>query len=559
MDISKLNNDIIEDFGCKYFVAKYQFDVEPEKATPKMQRKIYKWLYKVFFIDYSENEEQKAILNSFHTNAELFDFMYECSKACERIQERKKQEFNDVTADFSFEVKKAFEELSEDGYIPEDGVIVIDNTLSFDLSGFGYHRQLILTTDKTYSFNEFNYFLLGETKLNKTVDGYVLSFPGELKEDYNDSENTESTKQVEIFFTDAKVQIDLCRSDLAYFNSPWEFLTLFVSEIIGKASLGEQYLNEKENALLPLLKEISAMWYYDRKTDSNVNFSNIIPLLEKHKLKSVIKALEKVRKKGSALHILNIQQKLNRAKTEPLWREIYEKIVDSQKDYPESAELYQKYDVEKVRARVEKKMHELGYEGSYPDFYKNGAMKGIHLVSSYNMSYWVGTNNNTKYFVKCLEYISDYSCQITFLSGTALLKRGETAEDVFSCTFNHNGKRFFKTEEWMSDAMGSLEHFVSIATKKAECKKLDKIEKSLINTPISFSHFFSMLFFFGTLFAIGFNLLFFLFVCILEVFIDKTSTFSEMLYKFPFMYSFIFCFFGFGVTMAIIETLAKRK
>lgn len=263
--------------------------------------------------------------------------------------------------------------------------------MTIDISGFGYIRHLILTTEKLYNFDKSCFFTAQEQMLEKTDKGYILNLVCENIDDYTNENTTEKTENIKICFTEATVEIKPYRLNLTYFyTTPWESLTVLATEIIGKQSLGEQYLNEKEKALLPLLHDIDAMWYYDSITDSNISFSNIIKLLKKHNLEFVIKALKKVQKNDSVFKIMNVQNKLNFIKTEPLWREIYEMILESQKEYPDYYELssnYKKLSIcpADIHKRIEFKMHSLGYEGSFPDFYKSGKLKGIHLISNYNL------------------------------------------------------------------------------------------------------------------------------------------------------------------------------
>ena len=65
---------------------------------------------------------------------------------------------------------------------------------------------------------------------------------------------------------------------------------------------------------------------------------------------------------------------------EPLWREIYNKITESQKEYPSKTEyLCNKQLLADVRKNIQKYMELKGYKGTYPDFVKYGKLKGLHL------------------------------------------------------------------------------------------------------------------------------------------------------------------------------------
>ena len=69
-------------------------------------------------------------------------------------------------------------------------------------------------------------------------------------------------------------------------------------------------------------------------------------------------------------------------------------------------------------------------------FVKQGEMKKIHLAESYGRSYFVGKEKNVQYYIKCLEIGYDDSYEINFICGTAILKNGESTEDIFDCLFD---------------------------------------------------------------------------------------------------------------------------
>ena len=68
-------------------------------------------------------------------------------------------------------------------------------------------------------------------------------------------------------------------------------------------------------------------------------------------------------------------RRLNRAKYEPLWRELYCLIGDSQRGYPARADGI--LEIGGIRARVDRTMKELGYSGTYPDYCHTGQVRGI--------------------------------------------------------------------------------------------------------------------------------------------------------------------------------------
>ena len=80
MDISKLDINHIELFGLAYSVAREVFDVEPIKATEKIQRKIRKWVNKTYV---DGDDLPKKVLNFIDdskSDSEFIKFLAECSK-----------------------------------------------------------------------------------------------------------------------------------------------------------------------------------------------------------------------------------------------------------------------------------------------------------------------------------------------------------------------------------------------------------------------------------------------------------------------------------------------
>ena len=113
MDISKLDINHIELFGLAYSVAREVFDVEPIKATEKIQRKIRKWVNKTYVDGNNLSKKVLNFIDDSKSNFEFIEFLAECSKHIEEHGTWKKQLFEKVAIDFSEDVKKAFIHLFE--------------------------------------------------------------------------------------------------------------------------------------------------------------------------------------------------------------------------------------------------------------------------------------------------------------------------------------------------------------------------------------------------------------------------------------------------------------
>ncbi|MGN1127218.1 MAG: hypothetical protein ACI4RI_07230, partial [Ruminococcus sp.] len=181
--------------------------------------------------------------------------------------------------------------------------------------------------------------------------------------------------------------------------------------------------------------------------------------------------------------------KLNCKEYEVLWREIFKIISEAQKDYPSQASVFVQSSVpEETRAKIQSLMENHGYMGEYPDFVKQGSVKGSPFVNSYGDGYFVNKKKIAVFHIHCTEIFHGEDLVVEFLCGTEMLDKDETMGDIYSCLFNSKGNTFFTTVNYESDYFDesgeaqsqNLETRVQIAVKKAELKKLSKEERKEI-------------------------------------------------------------------------------
>lgn len=560
MDISKLDINHIELFGLAYSVAREVFDVEPIKATEKIQRKIRKWANKTYLDDNDLPKKVLAFIDDSKTDSEFIEFLAECSKHIEEHGSWKKQLFEKVAIDFSEDVKKAFIHLFETMQYcetvkkQEDKIIfTLDKTDS-------YKRKLILHTSKENFIDNFDLIGFSDAQIVKDENGYKLICVAENFE-------AETSVPISIYFYQATTEIDIYRADRRDFNdNPWESLAFMASDILEKDYLGAKFFNQKEKDLMPLLKELRALsvWapLYDEETP---DFEILKQYLQKHDAIHLVPLIDKAgkREKGKLVNPLlfsRLTSKLNETSCESLWRELYELVVETQEGYTDKILSYNQTKLNKIRLQIEKKFHNLGYEGRYPTFSKKGAIKGIRLEESYNQSYFVGAEKNVEHIIECREFFNCDVLNIQFICGTALLKKGESIIDIYSCCFNKKGRRLFKKICWDAEDTNALEQFITIAAKKAECTKLNTKEKELLgNGTVSWQYFISMFIFAGGLFAVLMTAATFLILCLVTAILDGFSGILDMIKQMPWWLFFAISFVGFGGAMAIVDTKAKTK
>lgn len=559
MDISKIDLNFIEIFSLIYYVAKDIFEVEPIEASEKKQKKIRKWANKNYIKDEEFPKKVLKFIDDTKSDAEFIAFLKECFDYIEEKGSWKKQLFEKATTEFSSEVKKAFLELFEFGdngcVKQEEGKIVFTV-----YETYAYKRELILHTKEENFISDSDTFNFADAQILRDENGYRLVC---CVEDLND----EVLRPINIFFTDATVNIEVFRAtERAFDGYPWEHLASIAYDILDKYSLGDKYLNSKEKDLIPLLKELKVLsvWaplYEEECPDFEIlkeyvkkqNLTHLIPLFDKA-VSNFSSGNANIR------HFVSLVNTLNEAVCEPLWREVHAILSDSQQGYTKR-ESKQDNSLQQAREIIEKRLHSLGYEGEYPKFYKNGNMKGVHLEESYNLSYFVGPEKNVKYIIECIEDTRYGMLQIQFLCGTAFLNKGKNVTDVYSCGFNAKGKRFFKTLLIDADELDRLEELTATAAKKAECIKLSKAEKSISNEngPINWREFMSIFFIMGGLFAVMMTAAIFLICCIVTWIAVGINEIPEMITQMPWWLLFLIGFVGVGGAMAIIETMVRRK
>ncbi|MBQ4156076.1 MAG: DUF3878 family protein, partial [Clostridia bacterium] len=387
----------------------------------------------------------------------------------------------------------------------------------------------------------------------------------------------EINEEFSFIFESAIIQVEVynaCNNFYCYYR-PWDYLHNLCYNIKTKADHSPEYVNEKEKKLMPLITEIRNFEYWGKcETIECFEFSELKKIVRKFEYIEIEEMLNKIEKVNcNDKNFYNTVEKLysilNKKQYEPLFREIYNKIAQSQEQYPTRVEtLCDKEMLENARSDIQTLMESKGYSGTYPDFYKIDSMKGIHLASSYNQTYFVGIEKNVKSHIHCTEEIDDEGLSIQFLCGTALLKKGEDETDIFGYSFNAKGRRLFDTifyrisfEEYKAyNELKDLETYISIAVKKAECKNLNKEERTTIYGPLGgLGTFLTVFLVGGGLFAIFMTLAMMIICTLTTIAFGLFNDIPEMFKVMPWWQMFGFAWIGFGGLMGITEFLAKRK
>lgn len=378
-----------------------------------------------------------------------------------------------------------------------------------------------------------------------------------------------------VTFSQAEVRVEVFNATQYITNvrDPWELLCDILSSLCDKAKLSGQYCNAAEQALLPLAKEVIALSPRPRYLPSPEKIC-VFPLFKalaaqhrQTKITSLLTQLEGVTYTSGRYEILltKIREHLCKSSCEPLWRNIFAKVQASQVEYPIAASsAIPEEQLSETRATVQQLMERHGYTGTYPDFEKRNCLRGLHLVQSYDMLYFVCNERRTLHRVRCFEAIDDDDFCIHFLCGTALLRKQDDPGDIFSCLFNANGRQLFQQTKHDS-ARDNIEQSVSVAVKKAELRRLTKQERDRYNaapSPRPLLALFFFIFLFGGFF---FGLLFTGIMALFTAFIESLSggNMLALFAEFPWLYCFaasgsLFGFFM-ALAMVILVLFARKK
>lgn len=479
-------------------------------------------------------------------------------------------------------VQKAFDFLLNVGgisafAITTDGDIT---NISFSYS-YGTNISLKLTNSIGAPIGEYDGYNFAPDNLEKRGDNYILN--GETFNCDSDS-GEEACEKFAITFSDAKAEISLYNaSERVFCKTPWDYLQSVALAIGDRANLSESVLNEKEKALLPLINEINMLLpllseknksYYIYPDDEipSPDFSNLKSYAQKYDYSELVCHIEEFENNyGGKKHdkfLKRLINSLNLQKYEPLWREIYAIIKDTQSDYPsEFADSCPTDMLDNIRNEIESKLHENGYNGSYPDFVKTGKLNGIHMVQSYDVDYIVGFEKNAANHIHCNELYSENGVKIEFMCGLERLRDNEPS-DIYSCMFNSKGKKFFQSFSFdidknsdVTELRQTVDKFTQIAIKKAELKRITKEERKAANTYAysDLSVFLSVFIIMGGLFGIFMTLGFMLIEVAVTAMVGLSNEIPELFMTTPWWLIFAACWGMFGGAMGVVQIIGKRK
>lgn len=558
MRVSDIDIQFLKLLSDMYFGAQATFGIDPIAATIRQQKKIHRWITKHYAEELAEFP--KKILAHFSpekTDAEVLSFLKECHEQIQLHGTWKKQLFDKFSVGLADVAKSALWDLLQtDIYV--GAVTYRDNELEIildDTSAFCHTIVLEQAwgvpdeTDCVLSFSGGG--------LTKKGDEYCL---------YGGVECEEESKPFAIRFADARVEVTVFNATANGFgDTPWEHLQSIAYDVCQKASLLSGDVNESEQKLLPLLTEINRLgWWEGSLVANNTDFPLLKGLFGQYGLDRLAILLERIEqedegKKRSWL-IQRLNDRLNDRQCEPLWRAVFETIKASQTTYPSKAQVCCPSDLlAETKSTIQGVIEQHGFSGSYPNFVKEGTLRGVRLAESYGMSYFVGAEKHVVYHIHCAEEWNGGALSVQFLCGTAFLKDGEKADDIYACIFNSKGRRVFQSVWFESGEM--VEKSAEIAVKKVELSRLTKEERKWYygeDWPV-FGIFWSVFLIMGGLFGVLMTLGMMLIAVLMTIIFGQVHAIPAMFVEIPWWLLFLIAWVGFGGAMGIVTVWSKRK
>lgn len=382
-------------------------------------------------------------------------------------------------------------------------------------------------------------------EMGRTEDGYLLEIVSDEGEYIAIPFSDITALRQPVNALTAGLSIDI----LSPMQNPWDLLAHIAAAVVEHIDCG--VANEAERSIEELVRCLSD----DASATPAESFA---ALAEKM---GAAKVMRKCRKSKRRLFC-----SLSKSKYEPLWREVYRIIAETQQGIPDLADIkYSAEEIESHRDFITEELHRLGYGGEYPLFHKRGELHGIRVAASYDFPYFVGREKDVRHYILCRQRPAGEHPGYDFLCGTVLCRDTDDKTDIFSCMFDRGGKAFFR---YISAALPYGEEYyhshlsvICAAAKSAELKRLTKEEHqykwSFSGTALLLPlMFLFMALFFGLFMIIGMMIIS---VIITLIFTGSLSAVADMFLAMPWWQLGALAGGLFAAVMTVIEIISLRR
>lgn len=339
-----------------------------------------------------------------------------------------------------------------------------------------------------------------------------------------------------------------------FVSSPWAFLSEYADGV--RAHIDDECANEKELRLRPLIKYLTDE---DQKKPPKL-------FAEAAKRHGACDVLEKYASKRTKLFRV-----LSKQAYEPMWRELFALLEESQKGYPTLAEIsVSEPDAAAHRTFVTARMHANGFTGDYPHFYKEAPFRRPRLSRSFDEVFVVGFEKYAVHHILCHMITVGERADVgeLYLCGTVFRKTAGEKTDFYSCLFDRRGKTaassittLLLAQETDAAWQEQRRTAADTAVKTALLRPLTRAERQCKHGFLSakgllFGMFLFMAIFFGVFMTLGMMLIDFLTVLITT---GSITLFAEQFFEVPWWLIGVLSGGLFGAAMTLLEFLQRRK
>lgn len=570
-------------YQIQYLLSPYEVGNQMSTRTldKKEVNKIRKHISK-FVLEHSRvlaEETKKLLLDEINLD-DILSYLDEANSEYSIREEQKYSATEELLSKFGEKESEAFNEFLESINVGDDSRIHMDK------------GECVIDIRETEAFIM---SIILENACGENIDSDILWNYAELSEsedifqlelvcsDYVDGEDVIG----KISFSGMRVNVQLYNYTLSVVSRwdsvPWDTLTEWMSEIEAKRSLGSEYINEKEEELLPLCSlELFRPSIFDTGEFKDSQYEKLTSYIERSNCQKLLPILGSIRKSETKRqrqkHIKEFRDEIVKSQHEPLWRSIFDDVKDAASEYPSKAEvLCEQVQLKEIRAVVSRKFFDAGFQGEYPHFRKMGNLTKMHLVDINGIPYWLGHEKNMASYVDCMEFCYDGKLTLYFVVGTILLKADKLDAfnkiDAFSGFFHDKARRVGKVlcshiPGTLSDSAYKLDDYIEVTTiaiKKSAFQRLSENERENLHRYDIQRKSISMNGLIWTIAGILFGLMMtisLMMVSLILGLIGSSGSFSIMwafILQTPWWLYFIGSSFGFGLLMFIISVVAQRR
>ncbi len=337
-----------------------------------------------------------------------------------------------------------------------------ENSIILTIEEMHSYRRSLVLTQAEFSGDLFPYIYITNYTLTQAQENSVL----QLQAVYGTDPNEHCLR---IEFAQAYLKDEIFSAmEVPEFQNPWHYLAAIARELEVKDE-NKVALTPKESALLPLCRALVMLVAYgnwrvdiDRQVLSPLFTEFTWP--NRDRIQRRLTRIAKVGSPNTARRWLSsLITELIDQKYEPVWREIYTRLADSQAGLPRRADEPDAFR-QQIRQQIADGLHAQGFQGEYPEFHRaDSPRKVLHI--------------------RCAEeYDREAELYRTlFLCGRSADTTPDSRAWLFSGSLRPPAESF---TIWLSpdqpDLDNQLQKIPGIAAKKAAGKELSRKEKAYL-------------------------------------------------------------------------------